>query len=151
MIDILKISNIFVIHTNYKRYLEQLIRLLANIYQYKVDIILTNGTLSMPHKNKLLVFNFKFKIILKHKQEVGDDLSVCVLNHLTRPCDQSCNIIGKSSSREAIILPSLLAIHSCNRDMMVFVCHVTLQDHMIKALYDFMPVKAYHHPSLVEI
>ena len=22
--------------------------------------------------------------------------------------------------------------------MMVFVCHVTLQDHMIKALYDFM-------------
>ena len=28
--------------------------------------------------------------------------------------------------------------HSCNRDMMVFVYHVTLQDHMIKALYDFM-------------
>ena len=89
MIHILKISNIFVIHNNYKRYLEQLIRLLANIYQYKVDIILTNSTLSMPHKNKLLVFNFKFKIILKHKQEVGDDLSVCVLNHLTRPSDQS--------------------------------------------------------------
>ena len=28
--------------------------------------------------------------------------------------------------------------HSCNRDMVVFVCHVTLQDHMVKALYDFV-------------
>ena len=28
--------------------------------------------------------------------------------------------------------------HPCQRYMMVFVCHVTLQDHMIKALYDFM-------------
>ena len=28
--------------------------------------------------------------------------------------------------------------HSCNKDMMLFVCHVTLQDQMITALYDFM-------------
>ena len=55
------------------------------------------------------------------KQEVRDNLSVCVLNLLS-------NIMGKSPSREATILPSL----------MVFVCHRTLQGHMIKALYDFM-------------
>ena len=50
-------SNNFVLH--YKRYLEQFIRLFSNIYQYKVDIILTSSNLSMPHKNKLLVFNFR--------------------------------------------------------------------------------------------
>ena len=31
---------------------------------------------------------------------------------------------------------------------MVLVCHVTLQDHVIKALYDFMiKIKIYHHPN----
>ena len=28
--------------------------------------------------------------------------------------------------------------HSSNRDMIAFVCHVILQDHIIKALYGFM-------------
>ena len=32
--------------------------------------------------------------------------------------------------------------HSGSVDMMVFVCHVTLQDHVIKSLYDFMMVRS---------
>ena len=28
--------------------------------------------------------------------------------------------------------------HSGSRDIMIFVCHVTLQDHAVKTLYDFM-------------
>ena len=28
--------------------------------------------------------------------------------------------------------------HSCNRDVMVLVCHMTLQDQVMKVLYDFM-------------
>ena len=28
--------------------------------------------------------------------------------------------------------------HSSNTDLRVFICHVTLQEHVIKALYDFM-------------
>ena len=36
--------------------------------------------------------------------------------------------------------PSMFGGHnySGNGDIMVFVCHLTLQDHMIKALYNFM-------------
>ena len=51
----------------------------------------------------------------------------------------SCNIIGRRSWRKAIILPKFgCHRHSCNRDMMIFVWNLILQDHMIRALYDFM-------------
>ena len=43
-------SNICVIHYNYKRYLKQFIQLFPNICQYIVDkIILPNSTLCMVH------------------------------------------------------------------------------------------------------
>ena len=52
---------------------------------------------------------------------------------------ESCNIIGKSPKREYYHSANFGCHRHCsNRDMMVFVCHVTSQDHMIKALYDFM-------------
>ena len=70
--DIYKISNIFVISYNYKRYLHQFIRLFANIYQCKVVHVSPNSNLCMPHKDRKDAHaqfpNFKFKIILKRKQ-----------------------------------------------------------------------------------
>ena len=44
----------------------------------------------------------------------------------------SCASIARSPSRKVIILPSLVA--SGNKVMMVFVCHVTLQEYVSKAL-----------------
>ena len=53
-----------------------------------------------------------------------------------------------SSSREVIILPSFFTIGTLVIDIMVFVCHVTLQNHVIFVLlYDEEPVKVYHHAS----
>ena len=40
--------------------------------------------------------------------------------------------------------------HFGSRDIMVFICHLTLQDHMIIALYDFKfksPSVLSHHPT----
>ena len=50
---------------NCKRNLKPFIRLIANIYQFKVDdFILPNSTLCMALKNKMLMFNFP-NLILK--------------------------------------------------------------------------------------
>ena len=61
-------ANIFVMHYNCKRHLNEFIRLFANIYQYKVDsIILPNSVLCVSHKKDAQVqfSNFKIKTILK--------------------------------------------------------------------------------------
>ena len=50
---------------NHKRNLKQFIRLIANIYQYKIEnIILLKGTLCIPPKSKTFSFNFP-DLILK--------------------------------------------------------------------------------------
>ena len=51
---------------------------------------------------------------------------------------RSYDIVGRIPSREVIIAKLGYYKHSCDRDIVAFVCHVTLQKHMIKALYDFM-------------
>lgn len=49
--------NIFLYIIKFKGNLKPLFRLVANIYQYKIDnIMLTNGTLSMSPENKMLNF-----------------------------------------------------------------------------------------------
>ena len=51
-------SIIFVIH-NIQEIFKTIHSIFVNIYQYKVDnVILLNSTLCMPHKNKMLMFNF---------------------------------------------------------------------------------------------
>ena len=64
-------SNIFVSHYKLQEKFKKIIRLIANIYKYKVDnIILPNSSLCMPLKQDVHVqfFQFNFKIILKRKQ-----------------------------------------------------------------------------------
>ena len=46
----------------------------------------------------------------------------------------SCAIIGRSNHSTKFVYHR----HSCNRDKKDFFCHVTLQDHVIKVLYDFL-------------
>ena len=45
--------------------------------------------------------------------------------------------MGKSPSRQVISLPSLVAIGSGSRDIIILICHVILQDHVIKGSDDF--------------
>ena len=56
-------------------------------------------------------------------------------NHVT---NESRNLMGRSSpSRQVTILPCLVAKSTLVIEIMVLVCHMTLQDHVIKVLYKF--------------
>ena len=50
----------------------------------------------------------------------------------------SCDVMGKSSSRQVSILPNLVAIDAGNRDKVFLVSHVVSQDHVTKGPYDFI-------------
>ena len=76
-------SNIFVLHhklqEKFKTVHEQLI---ANIYEYKVDIILLNSTLCVPPKNKMYMFNFSsLTLITPPIKSFGQKRSTCRLQN----------------------------------------------------------------------
>ena len=50
----------------------------------------------------------------------------------------SFDFMGRNPSRQVTTLPNLVTIGTGSRNIMVFICHVTLQDHVIKTLYSFV-------------
>ena len=67
----------------------------------------------------------------------GIMLLICHVISQDHVIKRSCHFKGRSPSRQAIILPSLVAIGILVGEM-IFACHVTLEHHEIKALNDFM-------------
>ena len=67
----IKTHNFFCI-TNYKRNLKQFFRLIANVYQNKVDKII----LCVPPKSKMFLFNFLILIIILKRKQIFCLISV---------------------------------------------------------------------------
>ena len=52
---------------------------------------------------------------------------------------ESCDFMGRDLLRQVTTLPSFVAIGILIRDIIVFICQVTLEDEVIKVLlYNFM-------------
>ena len=66
----------------------------------------------------------------------GGMLLVCHVISQDHAIKESSDFTGRNPSRQAIVLPSLVAIG--RGVILVFVCHTTLQNQVIKELNDFM-------------
>ena len=64
---------------------------------------------------------------------------VCHMISLNHGIKESCDFMGRSSSRRVIILQKFGVNRHCGkRDIMVSVCYVISQDHLIEASCDYM-------------